>query len=213
MFLVTDVGLYISFDKGKKWNHWKKGLPQVQVNDMKIHPVEDDLVLGTFGRAFYILDDINPLREIASKGTELLNAEFDVLNTAPGYLVSYRSVDGVRFAGQGEFKGENRAYDRIGFNVWKKPVEKKEGEKSEAKDEKPSQAKISIYDNNGKVIRRIRRSIVRVVSNPDGAEVSFSFHQVPESGKSPSHKMYVKSLSLNFESIKDFLIKKLFKFL
>jgi photosystem II stability/assembly factor-like uncharacterized protein len=46
MFLGTDVGLYVSFDKGKKWNHWNKGFPQVQVNDMKIHPVEDDLGTG-----------------------------------------------------------------------------------------------------------------------------------------------------------------------
>jgi hypothetical protein len=65
----------------------------------------------------------------------------------------------VRFVGQGEFKGENRAYDRIGFNVWKKPAEKKDAEKSEAKDEKPSRAKISIYDNNGKVIRTLRRKM------------------------------------------------------
>lgn len=157
MFLGTDAGLYVSFDKGKKWNHWNKGLPQVQVIDMKIHPVEDDLVLGTFGRAFYVLDDINPLRELASKGTDILNADFDVMSTAPGYLVSYRSVDGVRFAGQGEFKGENRSYDRIGFNVWKKPVEKKEGEKAETKDEKPSRAKITITDSNGKVVRTLRR--------------------------------------------------------
>jgi hypothetical protein len=157
MFLGTDAGLYVSFDKGKKWNHWNKGLPQVQVNDMKIHPVEDDLVLGTFGRAFYVLDDINPLRELASKGTDILNADFDVMCTAPGYLVSYRSVDGVRFAGQGEFKGENRSYDRVGLNVWKKPVEKKEGEKAETKDEKPSRAKITITDSNGKVVRTLRR--------------------------------------------------------
>lgn len=71
---------------------------------MKIHPVEDDLVLGTFGRAFWILDDINPLRELAAKGENILGSDFDVLESSGGYLVSYRSYDGVRFAGQGNLK-------------------------------------------------------------------------------------------------------------
>ena len=159
MFLGTDVGLYVSFDKGKKWNHWNKGLPQVQVNDMKIHPVEDDLVLGTFGRAFYVLDDINPLRELASKGESILQTDFDVMPTSPGYLVSYRSVDGVRFAAQGEFKGESRIYDRVAFNVWKKPADKNIDEKKDLKDEKASRVKINIYDSNNKLVRNLRMKV------------------------------------------------------
>ncbi len=159
MFLGTDVGLYVSFDKGKKWTHWSKEFPQVQVNDMKIHPVEDDLVLGTFGRAFYILDDINPLRELASKGDAILNSDFKVLPTAPGYLVSYRSVDGIRFAGQGEFKGESRQYDRIAFNVWKKPSDKTMDSKKDAKDEKAPKAKINIYDDSNKLVRSLSMKI------------------------------------------------------
>jgi len=170
IFLGTDVGLYVSFDKGKKWVHWNKGFPQVQVNDMKIHPVEDDLVLGTFGRAFWILDDINPLRELAGRGESLLNNDFDVMESASGYLVSYRSVDGIRFAGQGEFKGENRSYDRIGFNIWKKPADKslldksKEdkkdpGDKKESGDDKNLKIKVNIYDANGKLVRNFKRKI------------------------------------------------------
>lgn len=163
MFLGTDVGLYVSFDKGKKWHHWNKGFPQVQVNDMKIHPVEDDLVLGTFGRAFWILDDINPLRELAAKGENILGSDFDVLESSGGYLVSYRSYDGVRFAGQGEFKGDSRAYDRIAFNVWKKPVDKSKSESSKEDkkegDDKGPKAKVSIYDMSGKLVRNFKRKV------------------------------------------------------
>ncbi len=180
MFLGTDIGLYVSFDKGHKWHHWTKGFPQVQVNDMIIHPVEDDLVIGTFGRAFWILDDLSPLREIASKGETVLSADFDVFESTPAYLVSYRSYDGVRFSGQGEFKGDNKSYDKIAFNVWKKPVEKvKEDKKSEKtaeeKDKKQtddkeksddkdksdakSKAKIVIYDDKNQEIRTISRKI------------------------------------------------------
>ncbi|MFZ1749012.1 MAG: hypothetical protein WAU01_02420 [Saprospiraceae bacterium] len=166
MFLGTDAGLYVSYNKGLKWHHWNKGFPQVQVNDMVIHPVEDDLVLGTFGRAFWVLDDINPLREIAAKGESVLSADFDVMTTASAYLVSYRSVDGVRFTGQGEFKGDNKAYDRISLNVWKKPADKaKEDAKKEdtKKDDegkdKDKKVKVTIYDSANQPIRTFSRKI------------------------------------------------------
>jgi len=174
MFLGTDVGLYVSFNKGQNWHHWTKGLPQVQVNDMKIHPVEDDLILGTFGRAFWILDDLNPLREIASKGEQILKEDFDVFATTHAYLISYRSYDGVRFTGQGEFKGENKFFDRIAFNVWNKPTDKSKDdssvEKSSEKKDKPesdekvksdlnSKVKITIYDSDNQEVRTFTRKI------------------------------------------------------
>jgi photosystem II stability/assembly factor-like uncharacterized protein len=172
MFLGTDAGLYVSFDGGLKWNHWNKGLPQVQVQDMKIHPVEDDLVIGTFGRAFWILDDINPLRELAAKGMDLLNNDFDALATTHAYLISYRSVDGIRFSAQAEFIGDNRSWDRMAFNIWKKPA-KKEGDNSVQKDGKKDKSdkdaegsegkntkvKISIYNQQDSLMRRYSRKL------------------------------------------------------
>ena len=156
-FLGTDVGLYVSFDKGNKWHHWNPGLPQVQVNDMKIHKVEDDLILGTFGRALWILDDINPLRELAKQGEKILTSDIKMLETAPGYLVSYRSYDGVRFSGQGEFKGDNKTYDRVAFNVWIKPSGDKT--KTEKDDDKKPKAKLTIFDKDGKVVRTLQRKV------------------------------------------------------
>ena len=71
MVLGTDVGLYVSLDGGEHWQHWNKGLPQVQISDMKIHEKEGDLVLATFGRNALDLDNLNPLREMA-KGSFFL---------------------------------------------------------------------------------------------------------------------------------------------
>jgi photosystem II stability/assembly factor-like uncharacterized protein len=171
MFLGTDIGLYISFDKGSNWTHWNKGFPSVQVMDLKIHPREDDLILGTFGRALWILDDINPLRELASKTTSILTRDFDVMTTAQAYKVSYRSYDGVRFSAQSEFKGENKSLDRIGINVWKKPTPKddkilkdlkveKMDEKSDKKDEKTGEkATFKIYDSNDSLVRQFTRKL------------------------------------------------------
>jgi len=65
LFLGTDDGLYISIDKGDKWTKWTEGFPTVSVKDLIIHPRENDLIIGTFGRAAWILDDIRPIRAIA----------------------------------------------------------------------------------------------------------------------------------------------------
>ncbi len=66
MFLGTDDGLYISVNAGEKWTKWTEGFPTVSVKDLVIHPREHDLVIGTFGRAAWVLDDIRPLRALAN---------------------------------------------------------------------------------------------------------------------------------------------------
>jgi photosystem II stability/assembly factor-like uncharacterized protein len=121
VFLGADDGLYVSFNGGTTWQKWyHKGLPSVQIMDMKIHPVEHDLILGTFGRAFQVLDDIRPLREIARTKGEVLNRDFAVFLAPDATLSQYRSVDGVRFTADAEFKGDNRSRGAR-FTVWKKP--------------------------------------------------------------------------------------------
>ena len=55
-FLLTQV---------TKWTKWTEGFPTVPVKDLVIHPRENDLIIGTFGRAAWVLDDIRPLRAIA----------------------------------------------------------------------------------------------------------------------------------------------------
>ena len=67
-FAGTEFGLYVSFDAGKNWNQWTNGYPTVPTTDLVIHPRDHDLVIATFGRSFWILDDIRPLRELASRG-------------------------------------------------------------------------------------------------------------------------------------------------
>jgi hypothetical protein len=54
--------LYFSIDGGQKWIQLKGGLPTIQVRDLNIQKRENDLVLGTFGRGIYILDNYTPLR-------------------------------------------------------------------------------------------------------------------------------------------------------
>ena len=66
MFLGTDDGLYMSIDAGDNWVKYTNGFPTVSVKDLVIHPREQDLVIGTFGRAAWVLDDIRPLKDTCS---------------------------------------------------------------------------------------------------------------------------------------------------
>ena len=62
LFAGTEFGVFVSRDGGAKWTQLKGGLPPIAVRDLAIQKRENDLVLGTFGRGFYILDDYTPLR-------------------------------------------------------------------------------------------------------------------------------------------------------
>ena len=62
LFTGTEFGLFFSVDGGQKWVQLKGGLPTIAVADLSIQKRENDLVIGTFGRGIYILDDYTPLR-------------------------------------------------------------------------------------------------------------------------------------------------------
>lgn len=64
LFAGTEFGVYCSIDGGNRWVQMKGGLPTVAVRDIEIQERESDLILATFGRGFYILDDYSPLRKM-----------------------------------------------------------------------------------------------------------------------------------------------------
>jgi photosystem II stability/assembly factor-like uncharacterized protein len=68
LFAGTERGVFVSLDDGARWAPLGRGLPTTSVRDLEIHG--DDLVIATHGRGFYILDDIEPLRELAADGAE-----------------------------------------------------------------------------------------------------------------------------------------------
>ncbi|MBX2971133.1 MAG: glycosyl hydrolase [Cyclobacteriaceae bacterium] len=64
LFIGTEFGVFFSNNGGQSWTQLKAGLPTIAVRDIEIQRRENDLVLGTFGRGFYILDDYTPLRNL-----------------------------------------------------------------------------------------------------------------------------------------------------
>ena len=67
LFLGTESGLWVSNDGGGRWMRWTHGVPPAPVMGLAIQPRELDLVIGTHGRAAYVIDDIRPLRTLSEK--------------------------------------------------------------------------------------------------------------------------------------------------
>ena len=110
LFLGTDDGLYYSLDAAENWTKFdSKVFPTVSTKDLVIHPREHDLVIGTFGRAAWVLDDIRPLRAIA-KNPELISKESHIFESPTAYLASYQQPSGSRFGGDALYNAENRKY-------------------------------------------------------------------------------------------------------
>ncbi len=65
LFAGTEIGVFVSLDDGDHWKPLQQNLPVTSVRDLVIH--ENDLVVGTHGRSFWILDDITPLRQLTSQ--------------------------------------------------------------------------------------------------------------------------------------------------
>ena len=79
----------------------------MSTKDLVIHPREQDLVIGTFGRAAWVLDDIRPLRAIARDKT-ILEKELKVFYPPDAYLAAYQQPTGSRFGGDALYNAENR---------------------------------------------------------------------------------------------------------
>lgn len=78
LFLGNEYGVWFSLDAGKKWLQLKGGLPVIAVRDAVIQTRDSDLVLATFGRSFYVLDDITPLRNVSRETLQQEAALFPV---------------------------------------------------------------------------------------------------------------------------------------
>ena len=126
LFLGTEHGLYISLNKGVSWTKWTNGYPSVSTMDLAIHPRENDLVIGTFGRAAWVLDDIRPFREMARNGAGVLKQTIKVYPAPDGYITANQQASGTRFTGDAIYIGENRKRGAMITYSVNKPEDKKE---------------------------------------------------------------------------------------
>lgn len=154
LFLGTEYGLYMSIDKGENFTKFTHNYPTVSTMDMAIHPREHDLVIGTFGRSAYVIDDIRPLREMAKNGQQILDKSLHLFTPPSAFITQNQQPTGTRFAANAIFNGENRARGaaiRYSINTPEKTDEK-------SKDAvKTDSISLQIFTADNRLIRSIKQ--------------------------------------------------------
>jgi len=104
LFLGTDKAVYVSLNGGENWTKMKNNMPTIPVHDLVIHPRENDLIVGTHGRGFFITD-ISPLQELTA---EVLAADvylFDIEPKVQWIMPHQPATSAQNFAGENEPHG------------------------------------------------------------------------------------------------------------
>lgn len=180
LFAGTEWGLFVTRDGGRKWLKLNGGMPTIQVRDLTIQRRENDLVVATFGRGFYVLDDITPLRTMSD---ETLAKNFTLFPTRPAPLYVPSSplglgadVSGPAFQGAGYYMAENPPFGAVFTYYMKTALQSRKEQrqaaekalikkgsdvfyppwdslKAEDREEDPALV-VTISDANGRPIRR-----------------------------------------------------------
>ncbi|MBI2220051.1 MAG: hypothetical protein HYU53_02450, partial [Acidobacteria bacterium] len=104
LYLGTEYGFFVSLDAGKSWKRFMNGLPTVRVDDVKIHPRDNDLILGTHGRSIWIMDDISPLQKLTP---EAMSAGVTLFEPRPATIWRDDIRRRYNMGGAKHFRGEN----------------------------------------------------------------------------------------------------------
>ncbi len=177
LFAGTEFGLYFTVDGGKLWTQLKGGLPPIAVKDLAIQARENDLVLATFGRGFYVLDDYSPLRSVAPDVLEKPAVLFPLKRSWMYMEELPLGLRGKSFQGDSFYAAENPPFgavvtyylkDEIQTKKKEREVEEKriEGEggtlrypswdalRAEDREDAPA-ILITVKDDAGEVVRRL----------------------------------------------------------
>ena len=181
IFCGTEFGVFFSSNGGQEWKQLKGGVPTVAVRDLAIQRRDNDLVLGTFGRGFYVLDDYSSLRNLGS-GQMTANAKLFPIRDAWMYEKSLPlGLPGKAFMGDGFYTGENLDPEAIVYYFYnsdykskkdmRQELEKEQSEnkvsstypsyeelKEESEELKP-ELLFTIKDSNGNIVRKITKSV------------------------------------------------------
>jgi hypothetical protein len=177
LFVGTELGLYFSVDGGQKWIQLKGGLPTIQVRDLTIQSRENDLVVGTFGRGIYILDNYTSLRLLKP---EMLKQEAQLFAVKDALMYIQSQPLGGRgksFQGESYYTADNPPFGAsftyyLKDELKTKKAKRQEAEKDAAKknavvalprladlsaeEEEEAPAVIfTVTDSSGRVVRRL----------------------------------------------------------
>ena len=150
LFAGTEFGVFTSVDGGQRWVQLKGGMPVAQARDMTIQKRENDLVVATFGRGFYVLDDYSPLRELATAfEASPVNDAARLLPLRDAYIYSQTGLAPAGTAGIGPMSGNWTAPNPPFGAVFTYSV------KADLPLDKDEKLVLTISDDTGKQVRRL----------------------------------------------------------
>ncbi len=156
LIVGNDVGVFVSTDGGARWTQMKANLPTVAVHDLTIHPRENDLVLGTYGRAFWT-GDITPLQELTADALEKTAYLFDIEPRAR-YGFSTQGMNYHLFGDK--YLSVPNEPEALVINYYLKA-------------DAPPPAKITVTDSTGRIVRQVdgpaKRGLNRAFASLSGA--------------------------------------------
>lgn len=138
LFAGTEFGAFVTFTRGERWLPLKLNLPTVPVDDIQIHPRDNDLVFGTHGRSIWILDDITPLAELTRA---VLGSDLHVFSTRPA--IQWRPWGNTGSTGHKAFFGANAPSGALIHYLLREPL---------ANDER---VRLTVTDATGKQVRSL----------------------------------------------------------
>jgi photosystem II stability/assembly factor-like uncharacterized protein len=181
LFAGTEFGAFFTIDGGAHWVQLKGGLPTIAVRDMVEQTREGDLVIATFGRGFYVLDDISALRQMKAEAVEQAATVFPVKDAL--LYIERHPLGGPKKGFQGEafYTAENPPFGAVFTAYLKEKLKTKkekrqEAEKEAAKknqtlpypsndvlrteaEERKPEVYFMVYDESGAPIRRVEGGI------------------------------------------------------
>ena len=102
LYLGTEYAFYVSLDGGKEWKEFMTGMPYVRIDDILVHPRDNDLIVGTHGRSIWIMDDITPLQQMSQSLTET-----HVFDVRPAVAYTNDIQRSISVEGAKNYRGEN----------------------------------------------------------------------------------------------------------
>ena len=115
LFVGTDKAVYVSIDRGQGWTRMKNNMPTIPVHDLVIHPRENDLVVGTHGRGFFITD-ISPLQEL-TPDVFLKDVHMCAIEPKVQWIMSSQKATSAQ-----NFAGENEPHSIVINYFLKQPI-------------------------------------------------------------------------------------------
>jgi photosystem II stability/assembly factor-like uncharacterized protein len=150
IFAGSEQGLWVSLDNGITFEQWKHGFPPVSTFDMAIQEREADLVIATFGRSLWVLDDIRPLRSLASaKGK--ISKPFMLYPSPMAVQAQFTNMDGYEWSTWGLWEAPNRP--REASIAWFSDADTSAAERKKKGIDTVS---IRILDEKGHQVRQLR---------------------------------------------------------